>query len=268
MIEINYMKLMFICTLLGVCSFAVAQQGKKLPTYYVYADTVAFYERPDVNATPIGYYYFGDTIEGGKPTGISLTLPLLASYQFDQEYWDGEMGTQPNDLTDEWVEQMVNGNRVYIPGQGISTLPMPPFGDDAGYLMFEERVKQWLKSYAGEPRDSLHTLLPEMPEGDIHEKYELTYSDRAELSVLDEYDTYGMGSTFISLYLPDVRIAEAYWLAIRLYLGTQYADVKWMVTNATANTIRVTNYSEGQTLEISVVKEKDGMRFIWHSGGC
>src|SRR5690606_18752380 len=159
-----------------------------------------------------------------------------------------------------WVEQAVNGNRVYVPGQGISTLPMPPFGDDAGYLTFEERVKQWLKSYAGEPVDSLHTLLPEMPEGDIHEKYELTYSDRAELSVRDEYDIYGMGTTFVSLYLPDVKLAEVYWLAIRLYLGTQYADVKWMITNITGNTIRVTSYSEGQTLEITANKKNGGIK--------
>ena len=121
-IEINCMRLMFICTLLGVCSCVLAQHGKSQPAYYVYADTVAYYEKPDVNATPIGYYYFGDTIGGGKPTGISVTLPLLAPYQFDQENWGGEVEIRSNDLADEWVEQMVNGNRVYFRSNGLLPL--------------------------------------------------------------------------------------------------------------------------------------------------
>lgn len=242
---------------------------KKQATYYVHADTVAFYDKPDVHATPIGYYYLGDSLlGGGKPSDLFSTLPLLAIHQYDQEYWMGTMDAPYNAVTGEWLEKKVNGRRIYIPGQGISTIPLPSFDDESGYFMPEEHIKRWLSSYAGESTDSIHTLLPKVNEDDIHEKYQLTYVDRVEFSVEDAYDTYGIGSTFISLYLPDVKLTEGYWLAIRLYLGAQYKEVKWIEVNATDNSIGVTSFSEGQTLEITANKEKEGIRLTWLYGGC
>lgn len=261
------MRLILIFTLLGAYSCVLAQEKKQI-TYYVHADTVAFYDKPDMRATPVGYYYLGDSLVMGKPAGLFSTLPLVTVHQYDQEYWMGKMDVQHNAVTAEWLEKEVNGRVIYIPGQGISTIPLPSFDDDSEYFMPEELIKKWLTSYAGEPTDSIHTLLPKVSEDDIHEKYQITYANRVEFSVEYAYDSYGIGSAFISVYLPDVKLTEAYWLAIRLYLGAQYKEVKWTEVNATDNSIGITSFSEGQTLEITANKEKEGIRLTWLYGGC
>lgn len=175
-----------------------------------------------------------------------------------------------------WRKVKFQGEKGYIPQRFLSKWPAfheQSLPNEIQWWVTKAHnpaIFRYMRACFGSIVQVTKTFKPKSLLGEKNDSISFHFSSGAVYSISEQYLGNGVGGTEASLYLPNATMAEAFHLFASffdLYELVEFPRRKLMFL-FNQKMISLDNYNGGQSLQLIIKKEKEGVRATYSVGGC